>query len=65
MVGSWAVTGLSGGNLTITKADGTAWRTVQGITEQFGSLIDHQNAQIEEEADGILDFSERHPFGEP
>lgn len=65
IVGSWAVTGPSGGSLSITKADGTAWRTVEGISEQFGSLIDHQNAEIETEADGILDFSEQHPFGEP
>jgi len=63
--GSWGVTNGLGQTLYLTKSDGTAYRTVTGITDKFGSLIDHQNAEIEQEADTILDFSERHPFGEP
>jgi len=63
--GSWGVTNGSGQTLYLTKSDGTAYRTVTGITDKFGSLIDHQNTEIEQEADTILDFSERHPFGEP
>jgi hypothetical protein len=63
--GSWQVTGSAGQTLYITKSDNSAYRTVTGIADKFGTLIDHQNVQIETEADTILDFSERHPFGDP
>ena len=63
--GEWKVAGLTGQSLYLTKSDNSAYRLVTGITDKFGILIDHQNAQIETEADTIIDFSESHPFGDP
>ena len=65
IVGKWQVTGPTGQTLYLTKQDNSAYRVVTGVTDEFGSLIDHQNAEIEAEADTVIDFSETHPFGGP
>jgi hypothetical protein len=56
---SGTITGnTSGTSRTITLADDTAT-----MNNAFEDIID--NARIEAEADGIIDFSEINPFGEP
>ena len=49
----------------VTKSDNTAYKVVTGINDKFGTNIDDSNAQIQEEAEQYLNFTEKHPFGEP
>ena len=49
----------------VTKSDNTAYKVVTGIDDKFGTNIDDSNAQIQEEAEQYLNFTEKHPFGEP
>lgn len=65
LIGEWQVTGSNGSARYLTKSDDSVYATVTGVADKFGDLIDHQNVEIETEADTILDFSERHPFGDP
>ena len=49
----------------VTKSDNTAYKVVTGINDKFGTNIDDSNTQIQEEAEQYLNFTEKHPFGEP
>ena len=49
----------------VTKSDNTAYKVVTGIDDKFGTNIDDSNTQIQEEAEQYLNFTEKHPFGEP
>ena len=64
LFGGWKSSGLSS-QVYVTKTNGTAYKVVTGIDDKFGTNIDDSNAQIQEEADQYLNFTEKHPFGEP
>lgn len=64
LFGGWKSSGLSS-QVYVTKTNGTAYKIVTGIDDKFGTNIDDSNAQIQEEADQYLNFTEKHPFGEP
>lgn len=63
LYGKW----LTGSSQTVyvTKSDNTAYRTVKGSDDKFGTYIDDTNQDIETEGHSYLDFSEKHPFGDP
>jgi len=61
-VGGWSLTGT---NRFVTKSDNTAYYRMVVGNEKFGELIDHTNEAIQDEADTFINFSEKHPFGDP
>lgn len=65
IVGSWGITGGTGQALYVTKNDDSIYATVYGIGDKFGTLIDENNKGIQDEANTFLDFTEKHPFGDP
>lgn len=65
IIGEWKIDSATGQGLWITKSDNTAYRTVVGMSDIFGTHVSKANEAIETEANEILDFSERHPFGDP
>jgi len=65
IVGSWGITGGTGQALYVTKNDDSVWARVNGINDKFGTLIDTTNQVIQQEAITFLDFTEKHPFGDP
>ena len=65
IVGSWGITGGTGQALYVTKDDNSVYARVAGIGDKFGVLIDENNKGIQDEANTFLDFSEKHPFGDP
>ena len=65
IIGSWGITGGTGQALYVTKNDDSVWARVNGINDKFGTLIDTTNQIIQQEAITFLDFTEKHPFGDP
>jgi hypothetical protein len=65
IIGSWGITGGTGQALYVTKNDDSVWARVNGINDKFGTLIDTTNQVIQQEAITFLDFTEKHPFGDP
>jgi len=63
--GSWGITGSAGKTLYVTKTDTSAYASVVGLGDKFGTLIDENNDGIQTEANTFLDFTEKHPFGDP
>jgi hypothetical protein len=62
--GEWSAS--SGGTtLYVTKTDNSLYRTVSAVNDKFGDYIDDTNTKIQTEADQYLNFSEKHPFGDP
>lgn len=49
----------------VTKSDGSIFRVVTGIDDKFGEFVDDTNAKIQQEAEQYLNFTEKHPFGDP
>jgi hypothetical protein len=64
LYGKW-ITGNTQTTVYVTKSDNSAYKTVSGKTDTFGLRIDETNQGIETEAYTYLDFSEKHPFGDP
>ena len=64
LFGGWKSSELSS-QVYVTKTNNTAYRVVTGLDDKFGTNIDDSNAQIQEEAEQYLNFTEKHPFGEP
>ena len=64
LYGKW-ITGSSQTQVYVTKSNDTAYKTVSGKSDSFGVRIDESNQDIQTEAYTYLDFSEKHPFGEP
>jgi len=65
IVGSWGITGGTGQALYVSKNDDSIYARVLGIGDKFGTLIDSNNQGIQTEANTFLDFTEKHPFGDP
>lgn len=49
----------------VTKFDNSTIRVVTGIDDKFGEFVDDTNAKIQQEAEQYLNFTEKHPFGDP
>lgn len=62
--GKWFTSTEAEMNVWITKNDNTAYRTVVGVDDKFGTYIDNSNKKIQDEAETYLNFDEQHPFGE-
>lgn len=62
--GKWLAS--SGGTTRyVTKSSDSLYRTVSGINDSFGEFVDDTNTKIQEEANQYLNFTEKHPFGDP
>ena len=62
--GLWVTGGA--GTAYVTKSDQSVYAIVSGSDERLGVLgKEGKNEEIETEADGIFNFSERNPFGDP
>ena len=62
--GKWFTSSEAEMNVWITKNDSSAYRTVVGVDDKFGTYIDNSNKKIQDEAETYLNFDEQHPFGE-
>ena len=62
--GKWFTSTEAEMNVWITKNNNTAYRTVVGVDDKFGTYIDNSNKKIQDEAETYLNFDEQHPFGE-
>jgi hypothetical protein len=65
LYGKWLTGSSQAVTYYITKSNNSAYRVVYGLDDKFGMYIDDSNQQIQTEASTYLDFSEKHPFGDP
>lgn len=65
VVGTWLSQTESGATAYIAKSDDSVYAPIVGKDDSMGILDEAKNEQIEDESDGVFNFDESNPFGDP
>jgi hypothetical protein len=65
VVGTWISETSSGATAYIAKANNTVYASIAAKDDTMGILDEAKNEAIQEEADGVFNFDEENPFGDP